>query len=139
MLCAYLVPEDAVGPPKNCPDCHCSRFREVTELQPADHPSPESVAHLKKKMENCPNYDVGEGGGKSYHKLVLVRTIDYSKAKVSSDPKSCDLTIQERCSECHFLYTQQVVPLSRPDVLERMGVLKEVEEHVGKLEAQPPP
>jgi hypothetical protein len=108
-------------------------FREVTEMQPADHPSPESVAHLKKKMIDCPNYDIGEGGEKAYHKLVLVRTIDYSKAKVSSDLKRSDVTIQERCSECHQLYEQRVVPLSRPDVLRKMGILKEVEEHIGKL------
>jgi predicted nucleic acid-binding Zn-ribbon protein len=138
VLCGYQCPENT-EPPDTCPDCNCPKFREVTLMAPADHPSPESVAHLKKKMENCPNYDVGEGGGKQYHRLVLERTINYTKAKVSSDPKLCDITIQERCKECHQLYTQHVVPLSRPDSLEKLGILKEVEEHLGKKLVTPAP
>jgi len=138
VLCGFQCPEEAEAPPKQCPDCYCPRFREVTLTQRADHPSPESVAHLKKKMENCPNYDLDPKDGKKYHKLTLVRSIDYSKAKQSHDPKQNFLTIQERCSECNQLYSQRVVPLSRPDVLEKIGILREVEGKIGTHEVAAP-
>ena len=139
VLCGYVAPESE-APPAVCPDCSCPKFREINDMWPEDHPTPEAIAHLVKKVELCPNYlNDPKIGSKKYHKLVLQQTINYSQAKISSDPKQCSVTIQQRCEGCNILYGQRNVPLSRPDVLEKLGILEEVEKHVGKLVAPTPP
>lgn len=116
-LCGWVVP-DFAKPPEKCPECSCTKFREVFEGEPLDRPSAESVAHLKKKVENCWNYTYDKDGSKKYHPLKLQRVVDKTKAT----SKDGVVAIQERCEECGQLYSQQIIPLSRVDVLKKEGI-----------------
>jgi len=93
-----------------------------------DTVNPSAVAHLKRKMDNCPNYDTDpRTGAQSYHKLDLTREIDVSKASLKLKPEVAAVTIRDRCSHCGRLYNQAIIPLSRRDVFERMGIRGQVE------------
>jgi hypothetical protein len=96
-----------------------------------DTVNPSAVAHLKKKMDNCPNYDTDpRTGAQSYHKLDITREIDVTKANLKMKPEIAEVTIRDRCSHCGILYGQRAVPLSRPDVFEQMGILSEVQSKI---------
>ena len=129
VLCGHYF-ENAPRRPEQCPDCGCKQIRDV-ERGNMDSVNPASVAHLKRKMESCPNYDTDpKTGAQSYHKLDLAREIDVSKANLKLKPEVAAVTIRDKCSHCGILYGQAIVPLSRPDVLERMGILHEVESKI---------
>jgi DNA-directed RNA polymerase subunit RPC12/RpoP len=113
--------------PKQCPDCGCKQIREVQKGN-MDAVAPESVAHIRKKVENCWNYDVDpRSGAQSYHPLRLIQELDVTKANSKLPVEVAQVTITQRCSRCGMLYGQQIVPLSRSDILERLGLLAEVE------------
>jgi hypothetical protein len=79
-------------------------------------------------MENCPNYDTdARSGAQSFHKVELIREVDVSRASTKLPPERTDVKVRERCKHCGIIYTQASIPLSRPDVLERIGILSEVE------------
>jgi len=129
VLCGHYF-ENAPRRPEQCPDCGCKQVRDV-ERGNMDSVNPASVAHLKRRMESCPNYDTDpKTGAQSYHKLDLAREIDVSKANLKLKPEVAAVTIRDKCSHCGILYGQAIVPLSRPDVFERMGILSEVESKI---------
>ena len=126
VLCGHYW-ENTSTQPDQCPDCGCKMIREV-EKGTMDSVSSESTAHLRKHMDNCPNYDTDpRTGAQSYHKLELVREIDVSKANPKLPPERTAVTVRDRCKHCKILYNQAGIPLSRPDIMERMGILEEVE------------
>jgi predicted nucleic acid-binding Zn-ribbon protein len=129
-LCGHYW-ENVTRQPDQCPDCGCKMVREV-QKGTMDSVSPESTAHLRRRMENCPNYDVDvRTGAASYHRLELDREIDLSHANLKLPPERASVIVRDRCRHCKILYNQANIPLSRPDVLERMGVLSEVESKLG--------
>jgi hypothetical protein len=100
--------------PTQCTECGCRIFRAVTPGAPRDRPSPESVAHLKKPVESCWNYDEDPNLGKVRHKLELVDVVD------STNP---DLVIiKSTCKHCDMVYHQTVIPRTRVDLLKEHGL-----------------
>jgi hypothetical protein len=89
---------------------------------PRDWPSPESVAHLKKKVENCWNYEQEPGRGKIYHKLELVDVVDKRKAGPDMPLDRAFVLIGSACKTCGQLYSQQFIPVSRADLLAAHGL-----------------
>jgi hypothetical protein len=103
-------------------------IREV-EKGAMDIVAPESTTHLRKKMDKCSNYDVDpRSGAPSYHKLELEREIDVSKANPKIPLDRTNIIVRQRCIHCKLLYGQESIPLSRPDVMKRLGILEEVED-----------
>ncbi len=128
-LCGHYW-ENQPHKPDQCPDCGCKMIRDV-QKGTMDAVAPASVAHLKKRMENCTNYDVdAKSGAQSYHKLDLVREIDVSRANPKLPPENTAVTVRQRCRHCGLLYGQRVIPLSRRDVMEQLGILGEVESKI---------
>ena len=126
VLCGHYW-ENAEKQPDQCPDCGCKITREV-QRDNMDSVSPASTSHLRKKMETCPNYDIDmKTGAQISHKLELEREIDVSRANPKLPLERTSVFIRERCQHCKLLYTQASIPLSRPDVMQHMGILKEVE------------
>jgi hypothetical protein len=88
-----------------------------------DRVSEESVAHLIKKVEKCFNYETNPiTKEKYYHPLKLKQEIDTSGAKAAIPPEKRFVMIRERCEECGQLYTQRMIPGTRPDVLAKLGI-----------------
>ena len=125
-LCGHYW-ERASTQPDQCPACGCKMIREV-QKGTMDAVSPESTAHLRKRMENCPNYDLDtRSGAASYHKLELDREIDVSRANPKLPLDRTAVIVRERCKHCKILYNQASIPLSRPDIMHRIGILSEVQ------------
>jgi hypothetical protein len=124
-LCGWFV-ENATEPPKLCPDCSCSMIREATK-ETLDRVKPDSVAHLKKPVTKCWNHDVNPvSGGESYHNLDLIRDVDTSHTGPDMDPEKGMIIVRQRCKHCRQIYAQQYIPVTRIDVLERLGILGQV-------------
>lgn len=121
VLCAWHV-EDVAESPEKCPGCGNTRFREITRTSPLDHVAPEAVAHLKKRVENCWNYERDPKIGKTYHKLELVREVDRSHAHPGIPPDVAYIVVKEVCKTCRQLYGKEQIPTSRTDVLEERGI-----------------
>jgi rubredoxin len=128
-LCGHYY-EGLETPPTKCSDCGCPMIREVARGT-MDSVSPEAVAHIRKKMENCPNYDSDpKSGAQSYHKLELVREIDTSRANPKLPLERTCVQVRQRCKHCGLLYAQASIPLSRRDTFERLGILSEVQSKI---------
>lgn len=124
-LCGHYWEKQAQTPFK-CPDCGCAIMREV-QRDNMDSVSPASTAHLRKKMDTCPNYDIDmKTGAQISHKLELEREVDVTRANPKLPFDRTAVFVRERCGHCKILYTQTSIPLSRPDVMQRMGILEEV-------------
>jgi DNA-directed RNA polymerase subunit RPC12/RpoP len=124
-LCGWFV-ENATEPPKQCPDCGCKMIREATK-ETLDRVKPDAVAHFKKQVKKCWNYDVNPlSGGQSYHDLDLERDIDTRQAGPNVDPSKGLIIVRRRCKHCKQIYGQQIIPVTRIDEFERLGILNEV-------------
>ena len=133
-LCGHYW-EGVPKTPDQCPDCGCRIMREV-QRDNMDSVSPASTAHLRKRMEICPNYDIDmKTGAQVSHKLELETEIDTSRANPKLPLERTGVIIRQRCSHCKLLYTQQDIPLSRPDIMQRLGILAEVESRVSGYRA----
>jgi hypothetical protein len=118
--CAWFT--DEPGPPKLCRDCGCPIVRRVDGLSPRDRPSPDSVAHFKKKVENCWNYNWDPLHGRTYHRLKLIQRVAKSKADPDIPIDRAQVTIREGCKTCGELYHQEIIPLTRSDLLAAYGL-----------------
>ena len=121
VLCGWFD-ENAKEPRKQCPECGCGSFRRVDSTAPRDWPSPEAIAHLKKKVENCWNYQQNAGGGKIYHHLKLVDKVDKSKALPTIPADKAFVTIRNVCETCGELYHVEIIPVTRAEVLREHGL-----------------
>ena len=125
-LCGHYW-ENVEKAPAKCADCGCTIMREV-QRDNMDSVSSASTAHLRKRMETCPNYDIDmKTGAQLSHKLELEREIDVSRANPKLPLDRTAVFVRERCQHCKILYTQASIPLSRPDIMQCMGILNEVE------------
>jgi hypothetical protein len=90
-------------------------IREVFQEEELDNVDHRAVAHFKRKVENCFNYTINKKKGLEpiYHPLKL-------KREVFQRPEGVHIT--ERCETCGLLYSQRLIPLSRTDVLEKLGI-----------------
>jgi len=123
--CGWFA-EDATEFPKQCPDCGCPVIREVTKGT-LDRVKPDSVAHFKTEVKKCWNFDVNPvTSGQSYHDLELVQCINTKQAGPDVDPRKGIIIVQQRCKHCGHLYGQQIIPVTRVDEFERLGILNEV-------------
>lgn len=130
-LCGWFD-ENAKEAPKQCPDCGCSMIREATK-ETLDRVAPDSVAHLKKEVKKCWNYDQNPvSGARSHHDLDLFREIDTSHAGPNVDPEKGMVVIRQRCKHCKQIYGQRFVPVTRLDVFESLGILGEVRAFIPK-------
>jgi predicted nucleic acid-binding Zn-ribbon protein len=121
VLCGRFLP-NAEEPPKTCPDCGSPKFRRVDSVAPRDVPTPESVAHLKKHVDQCWNWEVNpRTGEKLTHKLELAQRIDRTTPDM--------VVIQQVCKVCQQLYHQECIPKSRADILAAHGLEKLIEHH----------
>ena len=125
--CTYLVENVEVQPAK-CPACEGRMFREVHTKKGRwtpgilDLATEGSVAHLRKKVENCFNYEIDDDtNAKIYHPLKLVKDIKVSGSSVK---------ILERCETCKEVYSIHQVPIGRKDVIEKLGLTKQVEKQL---------
>jgi hypothetical protein len=99
-----------------CTACGCMMIREVIEEDQLDMPGADSVAHFRKEVEKCWNYQIDKKrpGDKIYHPLKLVREVN------KDDPHT--VFINERCEQCHMLYSKRATPRTRTNVLEKLGI-----------------
>jgi predicted nucleic acid-binding Zn-ribbon protein len=110
-------------PPNACPDCGCKNFRTVSlryglKNAELDRPSVESVAHLKKRLDKCINYDLDPlTKAKTYHDLKLARDV----TKTAGNDRAL-VQITESCSECGLKYTMRSIPVTRTDILQKLGI-----------------
>jgi len=93
-------------------------FRQIYPGDNVDKVTPESVAHLKKKVTQCWNYSHDPELGKTSHELKLKKVIDRSQA----NKKDGCYVIKEMCEHCGTLYSQVVVPVTRTDLFEEYGI-----------------
>lgn len=121
--CGWVIENKSA--PEKCPDCECVKFNFINlryglKAAGIDRPTPESVAHLKKKVENCFNYDLDPVSQmKTYHKLKLVREVT---KQLGPDPSASHVLIRQVCEECGLLYTQRAIPFTRTDKLQALGI-----------------
>jgi hypothetical protein len=124
--------ENAKEFPKQCPDCGCPTIREATK-DTIDRVNPDAVAHFKKPVKKCWNYDVNLiSNARSYHDLDLEQAIDTRQAGPNVDPSKGLITVRQRCKHCKQVYWQEVIPVTRVDELERLGILDEVRDFLPK-------
>jgi rubredoxin len=119
VLCGWLR-ENVEKPPEKCEECGCTLIREIHEGEPIDHVTPDSVAHLKKRVERCWNYSVVQGAP-SYHPLVLDTKLEKTVRGGLAFVK-----ITKKCKTCGTPYGVGTVPLTRVDVLDRLGITEQV-------------
>jgi hypothetical protein len=101
-------------------------IREATK-DTMDRVMPDAVAHFKKEVKKCWNYDVNPlTGGRSYHDLELIQRINTKQAGPNVDPEKGIIGVEQRCKHCGQIYRQQIVPVTRLDEFERLGILNEV-------------
>jgi ribosomal protein L37E len=118
-LCGHFIP-DVKEPPPKCPECGCPRFRKVDGVWPRDQVTEESVAHLKKHVENCWNYEMDSRTGKTYHALRLKWVLDKRKAYVK-DAEKARIVLQQVCAECGLGYAEKHIPMTRIDVMRALA------------------
>lgn len=116
-LCANFFPEGQEHPAK-CPRCGCERFRQISEFSPRDLVADEAVQHLQRTVTKCFNYTVGARSEKIFHDLKLVQRIDITRANAPAGKGK--VVINQICENCGLLYHQNIVPMSRLDVLEKL-------------------
>ena len=113
-LCGWFD-ENAKEPPKQCADCGCSMIREATK-ETLDRVDPDAVAHFKKQVKDCWNYDVNPvSGAQSRHHLDLIREIDTRNAGPHVDPEKGMIILRQRCKHCKQIYGQRFIPVTRVD------------------------
>jgi hypothetical protein len=123
--CAWLD-ENATEWPKQCPDCGCPVIRAATK-DTVDRVTPEAVAHFKKEVKKCWNYDVNPlTSARTYHDLNLEQHLNTQKAGPKVDPAKGFILVQQRCKHCGQVYNQQFIPVTRVDEFERLGIMNEV-------------
>jgi hypothetical protein len=90
-------------------------IREVFQEGELDNVDHRAVAHFKRKVENCFNYRIDRKKGQEpiYHPLKL-------KREVLQRPEGVYIT--ERCETCGLLYSNRLIPSTRRDLLEKLGI-----------------
>ena len=91
-------------------------LREVLDETELDKVTADSVKHFKMRVQDCWNYRVDKRrpADKIYHPLKLKTEVDKSHPQY--------IMFKDRCETCGLVYAQTVVPRTRTDVLEKLGV-----------------
>ena len=124
-LCGWFV-ENPATPPAACPDCGCKLLRQATR-DTLDSVSSDAVAHLKKQVKKCWNYDVNPTtGATSYHNLDLEAYVDTRFCNPMMSVDKAMITVVERCKHCKQTYGQELIPCTRVDRLKELKIFDEV-------------
>ena len=126
-LCGWSE-ENVKEPPVKCKDCGCTSIRESSK-DTLDRVAPDAVAHLKKQVKKCWNYDVHPtSGAQSYHDLDIEQYLVTRYCNPKMDLTRAVITLQYRCKHCKTLYSQEIIPASRVDRFKALGIYDKVKD-----------